>query len=124
MTYKLIIQGKLKSMNEFIGANRTNGVIGNAMKQSQQNIVSLYIMQQLKDLHIDKPIRLHYDFYEQNKRRDMDNVSSYARKVIQDALVNCQVIKNDGWGYIQGSSEEFYIDKKNPRIEIAIKEEE
>lgn len=61
---------------------------------------------------------------EKNKRRDLDNISSFGRKVIQDALVNCHVLKNDGWEQICGFSDEFRIDAENPRIEVRILEVE
>lgn len=63
-----------------------------------------------------------YRWYEKDKRRDLDNVSSFGRKVIQDALVYTGVIQNDGWKEITGFSDEFYVDKKNPRIEVEIEE--
>ena len=53
----------------------------------------------------------------------MDNISSFGRKVIQDALVTSKVLKNDGWDEIKGYSDEFYVDSKHPRIEVLIEEE-
>ena len=61
-----------------------------------------------------------YRWYEPNKRRDLDNVSSYGRKVIQDALVEVGVLKDDSWKQITGFTDAFYVDKKNPRIEVEI----
>ena len=49
-------------------------------------------------------------------------ISSYGRKIIQDALVNTRVLKNDGWKQIAGFSDEFDVDPKNPRIEVVITE--
>ena len=42
--------------------------------------------------------------------------------MIEDALQDCKVLKNDGWDNIAGYSQYFKIDKKNPRIEVLIKE--
>ena len=54
----------------------------------------------------------------------MDNISSFGRKVIQDALVDCGVLKNDGWKNISGFTDMFFVDSQNPRIEVILKEEE
>lgn len=50
----------------------------------------------------------------------MDNISSFGRKVIQDALVKTHVLQNDGWNEIIGFRDDFYIDKENPRVEVEI----
>lgn len=36
---------------------------------------------------------MRYRWFEKDRRRDLDNVSSFGRKVIQDALVECGVLK-------------------------------
>ena len=63
-------------------------------------------------------------WYEPNKRRDLDNISSFGRKVIQDALVNLGVLENDGWQNIRGFNDEFRVSKDEPRIEVHIFEVE
>lgn len=61
-----------------------------------------------------------YTWYERNRRRDKDNISSFGRKVIQDGLVKAEIIKNDGWAQIEGFSDEFRVDKKHARVEVEI----
>lgn len=122
--YNLTIPGRYPSMNQFIEANRTHKQKGNQMKQKAQNDISFYIMDQLKRLRIDKPVYIRYTFYEPNKKRDLDNISGFFHKVFQDALVACRIIMNDSWYYIVGFSDEFYVDGKNPRIEVEICEVE
>ena len=61
-----------------------------------------------------------YRWYEKDRRRDLDNVSSYGRKVIQDALVETGILQNDGWKQITGFADDFYVDKKYPRIEVEL----
>lgn len=92
------------------------------MKQQCQMLINNAIRTQLKHLHIETPIYINYSFYEANKRRDLDNISSVAHKFIQDSLVVCKVIDDDGWKNIVGFSDEFHVDKLNPRIEVIIKE--
>ena len=63
-----------------------------------------------------------YHWYEPNRRRDKDNVSSFGRKVIQDALVRAKILRNDGWNDIEGFQDEFEVDKRNPRIVVELTE--
>ena len=65
---------------------------------------------------------MRYRWYEKDRRRDLDNVSSFGRKVIQDAVVQTHDLKNDGWKEITGFSDEFFVDADNPRIEVEIEE--
>ena len=123
MEYKIRLPMKLRSMNEYITACRKNPQEGARMKRTDQRSVEWCITSQLRGIRIKKPVRMVYRWYEPSRKRDKDNISSYGRKVIQDALVNCGVLKNDGWSYILGFSDEFYIDKKKPRIEVVLKEE-
>ena len=124
MEYKFTIPGRLDGLNEYTSANRTNPYKGGKMKRDNENTVIWAIRSQLKDVHINKPVILKYDFYEQNKRRDLDNISSFAMKVIQDSLVKTNVLKDDGWDEILGFTTQFYLDKSNPRIEVTLEEAE
>ena len=94
------------------------------MKWEDQNKVEWFIRSQLRGVRIKKPVTMLYTWYEPNRKRDLDNVSSYGRKVIQDALVHCGVLHNDGWKQILGCSDRFYVDRKEPRIEVVILEDE
>lgn len=121
--YRIIIDGRYPSMNQFIEANRIGKGRwnkGNKMKQECQEEISLYINTQLHKIHIFKPVYIKYKFYEPNKKRDLDNISGFFHKIFQDALVKCGVIQNDSWQYIVGFSDEFFVDNQCPRIEIEI----
>ena len=122
MEYLLIIPGTLNNLNDYINAERTNRHKGAKMKANNGNIVAVAIRQCMRGVKIEKPVFMKYLWVEPNKRRDLDNISSFGRKVIQDALVDTQVLKNDGWKYIVGFSDEFDVDKRNPRIEVLIRE--
>lgn len=122
MRYTLIIHGRLDNLNDYIKACRTNQYKGAHLKAKNENKVQAEIYEQLGRLRITNPVRMTYRWYEKDRRRDLDNVSSFGRKVIQDALVDTGVIQNDGWKEITGFSDEFYVDKKNPRIEVEIEE--
>lgn len=124
MEYRLVINGRLPGMNDFIKAERTNRYKGSEFKRDAQNIVLWHIKQQLRRVHITKRVRIFYMFYEQNRKRDLDNIAGFAHKVIQDALVESKVLKNDGWDEIGGFNDCFSVDPNNPRIEILIAEDE
>lgn len=122
MEYKLTIPGTLPNLNDYIAAERTNRHKGAKMKADNGNIVSAAIRQCMRGVRIDKPVFMEYTWIEPSRRRDKDNISSFGRKVIQDALVSAGVLKDDGWKHIVGFSDKFEVDKENPRIEVLIKE--
>ena len=76
----------------------------------------------MRGVKLEKPVFMEYLWVEPNRRRDLDNISSFGRKVIQDALVDTGVLKNDGWKHVVGFSDKFDVDKENPRIEVLIRE--
>lgn len=119
-SYKLVIPGRLHSLNEYIGACRRNPHQGASMKREDQQSIEWLIRSQLRGIRLDKPVRMSYRWYEPNQKRDLDNVSSYGRKVIQDALVSCRVLTDDSWKQVTGFSDTFEVDRKNPRIEVVI----
>lgn len=122
MKYKLIIQGQLPGLNQYQYACRSHYSKGAKMKKDNVFIVSAYIYQQLKNVKITKKVKIDYVWYEPNEKRDLDNISSFGRKIIQDALVKNGILLNDGWKNVIGFSDTFFVDKNNPRIEVTIKE--
>lgn len=123
-TYTLTIPGRLPGLNEYTRANRTNAKEGGRFKRKHQEAIMWYILRDLGRKTIEHPVYLKFTWYERDKRRDLDNVSSYGRKVIQDALVKSGKLYDDGWGYIVGYSDKFRVDKQNPRIEVQIIEQD
>lgn len=123
MEYKFVILGRLDGLNDYTSANRQSPYEGGKMKKQNEDTCIWAIRQQLRGVHIEKPVKLEFAWYEPNRRRDHDNVSSFGRKVIQDALVKTGVLRDDGWDYVTGFTDAFYLDRKNPRIEITIIEQ-
>lgn len=54
---------------------------------------------------------MEYLWVEPNRRHNQDNIPSFDRKVIQDALVGAGVLEDDGWNYAAGFSDRFGVDK-------------
>lgn len=120
----LVVKGRLPGLNEYTNACRTNPHKGNEMKRQAQDTVMWHILSQLRGVRFTRPVFLLFTFYEPNRKRDLDNISSFARKAIQDALVKCGTLKNDGWGHITGFLDSFEVDPKNPRIVVEFVEQE
>lgn len=119
-TFKLIIPGTLPNLNDYIAAERAHRQKGAALKKQTEHVVMLCARKQLRGVKFDGPVVMRYTWYEPNRRRDKDNVSSFGRKCIQDALVRVGVLKNDGWGEVDSFSDSFDVDKKMPRVEVEI----
>lgn len=94
MVYEFLIGERLPSLNEYIDVCRYNKHQAATFKRRVDNTISFYIKTQLKGVQIEKPVIVHLFFVEENKKRDIDNVYS-ASKYILDALVKTKVLKND-----------------------------
>lgn len=120
MEYSFTIDGRLPGLNDLIEADRRDRRAGNRLKQTCQQEIQMYIYRGLKRQRINNPVEIEYRFFEPNRKRDLDNVSGFAHKVIQDALVASGVLKNDGWSNIIGMRDRFEVDAMRPRIEVRI----
>lgn len=104
------INAKMPTLNELIKKERGNRYAGNELKKRWQMIVSVRIRQ--ARLHpVSKAQWILYEYHEATKRRDKDNVSAFARKVINDALQTTGILPNDNNEYVAGMSEIFVYDK-------------
>ena len=119
MNQHFTIEGRLASLNEYINACRASPKKGNKFKHEEQDKVKYFIGESgLK--RIDGSLQAIFLFYEPNKKRDLDNISGWAHKVVMDALVTSGILENDGWKQIVGYTDCFYIDKENPRLVIVL----
>lgn len=127
MKQHFTVEGQLPSLNEYIKAERSTRYAASTMKHQYQNQI-VVCMRRARLKPMKTPIILRYRFYERTVRRDKDNIASIAHKFIQDALVVGGIIPDDGWkhiGFPNGGIayiDEFYIDRKDPRIEIDLEE--
>ena len=121
MPMKLVINGRLPNLNDLVEKERTHRQAGAKLKRESQAEVIWFIRTQLREA-LKEPVYMAYLWVEKDRRRDMDNVSAFGRKVIQDALVITGRLKNDGWDNIIGFCDDFAVDKDRPRIEVTIYE--
>lgn len=122
MEYKFIIPGRLDGLNNYTAANRTNPHKGGKVKRDNEDHVIWCIRQQLRGIHIEKPVLIYYRFYEKDRRRDGDNILSCAAKFVQDSLTKTRVLAEDNRNCIPHFYHDVFVDKENPRIEVTITE--
>lgn len=122
MEYKFIIPGRLDGLNNYTAANRTNPHKGGKVKRDNEDHVIWCIRQQLRGIHIEKPVLIYYRFYEKDRRRDGDNILSCAAKFVQDSLTKTHVLAEDNRNCIPHFYHDVFVDKENPRIEVTITE--
>ena len=115
--------GSLLGLNELIEAERANRYKGAQLKKDAERRICAEIRRQLHGVHIRRPVMMRYLWVEPDRRRDRDNITG-GRKFVQDALVRCKVLQNDGWKEIIGFSDDWAVDKARPRVEIEIIEME
>lgn len=120
MIQQLTIPGRLMGLNEYTAWCRYNKHAGNRAKQDEQALIEAAIMA-AKIKPVENPVMLHYLWIEPNERRDKDNIA-FGKKFIQDALVACGILPDDGWKWVDGFTDDFAVDKQNPRIEVNIRE--
>lgn len=99
-----IIKAKLPSLNEYIRACRANKFQGAKFKADVEETIGWAIKQaqaagRLSNMG-EKPCKVYIDWNEKTKRRDVDNIQS-AQKYILDALQKCGIIKNDSRKYVK-----------------------
>lgn len=115
MKYSFIIHKRLMGLNEYTRENRTNKYIGNRVKQYEQDYILWEIKSQLGNLKIEKPVIGHFTWIEENKRRDLDNIS-FAKKFILDALVTAGVLKDDNRKIVTNFTDNFKYEKESKVI--------
>lgn len=115
----LVIEGRLPNLNDYTEACRSHKNAGGRMKLESERIITAYIQQQLQGVAFKGAVRMSFRWYEPNRKRDLDNIC-FAKKFILDALVSNGIIETDSWRGVVGFTDEFFIDKEKPRIEVEI----
>ena len=108
MIYKATIEMKLPSLNEYVNVCRTNPYKASKFKKDLERDIG-YFLQKLPSF--DKPVKIHFHWIEQNRRRDLDNVAA-AKKFILDAMVKVGVLTNDNRKCVAAFTDTFSYDKE------------
>lgn len=97
------IYGKLPGMNEIIGAQRANRYKGASFKKRWQKYVESYIIAAINGKTFEpckEPCVVYMKFTEKNRRRDVDNVQS-SQKIILDAMQTSGAIQGDSPRFVR-----------------------
>lgn len=97
------IHRKLPSLNEVIQKNRANKYAGAQFKADIEEAIGWDIKQALTTgalKPVTKPCMIEMLFYESTKRRDVDNIQS-SQKFILDAMVKNGILKDDSRRYVK-----------------------
>lgn len=100
---RFVIKARLPGLNELISANRANRYKGAAMKKEIDTLIRFSIRSALRKgecYPVALPAAVHLHFQERNRRRDLDNIFSGA-KFILDAMQREGLIKNDSQKYVR-----------------------
>lgn len=103
---------RLPSLNEYIRVCRTNPYKASKYKKDLENDIGIFIN------HIpvfDKPIKIHFHWVEENKKRDLDNICA-SKKFILDAMVKFGKLANDNRKCVTAFTDTFSYDKESKVI--------
>jgi len=117
--YFFSIPMRLPSLNELIEMSKQHwSKYATRKKVLTEGIIyvirSAGIPQNLGKIDID------ITWVEPNRKRDKDNIAGGGTKIILDALVEANIIKNDGWKNIGSITHHFWVDKGNPYIKVRL----
>lgn len=112
---RIEIPFRLPSLNQYINECRKNRYAGATMKKHVDADIGYFINQLPR---YEKPIKIHFHWIEENKRRDFDNIC-YAKKFILDSMVKAGKLKDDNRNYVVGFEDSFeYADESKVILEI------
>ena len=118
MKTKIEIPFRLPSLNQYINECRRNRFAGAKMKKEVENDIG-WCINQLPEYN--KPIKIHFHWIEENKKRDLDNVC-FAKKFILDSMVKGGKLKDDNRNYVKGFNDTFEYGKSS-KVILEIEEE-
>lgn len=116
--YKCEIPLKLPSLNEYVNLCRGNKYKAAKFKRDLEGQIGLFIR---KLPRLSEPVKIHFLWIEDNKRRDYDNIA-FAKKFILDALVKRGKLKDDNRRFVTGFSDGFGYGK-TAKVILYIEEE-
>lgn len=119
---KIVLQGEYTDLNSYSTAERTHRHKAAQIKRHETRRVWADTKSQMNSqgLRIENyPVKVHFDWFCTNRKKDPDNIA-FAKKYLLDGMVEADLLPNDGWNQIAGFSDDFHIDKENPRVEVTI----
>jgi hypothetical protein len=110
VTATLWVPGKLPGLNEMIAAAKGSGGRGVAYARLKgQWTETVWALAKRDRLPYFARASMAFEWREENRRRDPDNVAAGGRKLILDGLVQARVLPGDGWAVIARWTDRFEV---------------
>jgi hypothetical protein len=109
-----------KSKTVLIGMNWFRNAFyrqSNSVKKEYHKIIASLGLTKLRG-----KLSVHYDIYMKRRGTDGMNVRAVIEKFVLDGFKSANVIEDDNFEIIVSDSSNYYLDRKNPRAVITIKE--
>lgn len=117
---------KLPSLNEYQAECRANKYLGATFKKKLERDISVFIYKAKRAGTLRTPtaypVELRIEWHEKDRRRDVDNIKS-AAKFVLDTMTDTGVIRDDGRKYIS-QIHDTVIDDKRTFVLVEIIENE
>lgn len=115
--YKFIIPGELPTLNEMIDEAKIHW--NNYREQKEDHTEAVAWEAKRAKLPYIPAVKFEITYFRKTKAYDPDNIAA-GKKFILDGLVEAGVLKNDGWKQVKGWTEEWEVDRDNPRTEVVL----
>lgn len=123
MIQTLILDWLPTDMNTYIAAEKRNRYVGGKIKKEEtDHIYYCCLEQRLQPMK--SPVKMTYNWTAKNRKKDKSNIVGFARKVIEDGLVNAGVLSNDGWNDIDSFSDTFALIEGDNKEGVSVTIEE
>ncbi|MGN0683435.1 MAG: hypothetical protein ACI4JY_07120, partial [Oscillospiraceae bacterium] len=116
-TNTFTVNAKLPSLNEYIGEMNNTRYKGNRLKKAMMELIQWNIYESAnlgkcrKVKPSEYPVELNIEWHEKDKRRDVDNIKS-AAKFLLDAMTGIGLIVDDGRKHISQIHDTVIDDKE------------
>jgi Holliday junction resolvase RusA-like endonuclease len=121
VTQTLTIPGRFPSLNEVIEAAKSHyGAYSKMKRELTLSVAVLAKAGRLKAVH--GLVKVVFFWYEQDARRDVDNVCAAGTKFCLDGLVEAGILADDGQKTVSQLVHHFSVSKDKPRVVIEITE--
>ena len=100
---RFVIKARLPGLNEVIEANRYSRYKGASLKKETETLIRFSIRAAVRRGEcwpVTLPAAVHLHFQERNRRRDLDNIFS-GSKFILDAMKDEGIIRDDSQRYVR-----------------------
>jgi len=111
----------LPGLNDLLHEATTHPMAYRNIKRDMERVITLFLRKDLGGYKAKERVKLNIVWGEKCKgpKRDLDNIVSGGRKLINDALVKAGVIQDDNPNYL-GYGENLFMYTEEPFIKVSI----